>query len=189
MTTADATYAFDLGGCEASTQDRVDRPTTKRTKGGWRAARKRHTAGATALAPGAASQQWTSGATIESEEPCVMGVGDNAFEFGLGRTVWYSVVGTGGPITIDPRGSDFDTVVAAYASTAGSLEQIACVDDDDLGQAQGLLTFDTTLGQTYLVQVGGVIGQFDGDPATRNGAVCGSASRSRRHFRRCRNLA
>ena len=35
---------------------------------------------------------------------------------GLGRTVWYSVVGTGDPITIDPRGSDFDTVVAAYAS-------------------------------------------------------------------------
>ena len=53
-----------------------------------------------------------------------MGDGDDAFEFGIGRTVWYSVVGTGGPITIDPRGSDFDTVVAAYASTAGDLEQV-----------------------------------------------------------------
>jgi hypothetical protein len=41
---------------------------------------------------------------------------------------------------------------------------VGCVDDDQLGQAQGLLTFDTTAGATYLIQVGGVIGQFDGDP-------------------------
>ena len=81
----------------------------------------------------------------------------------LGRTVWYSVVGTGGPITIDPRGSDFDTVVAVYASTSGNLQEVGCVDDDDVGQAQGLLTFESSSGTMYLIQVGGVIGQFAGD--------------------------
>ena len=165
VTTADAGYVFDLEGCDAGTTDRVDQahhPNGPKPEAEPPA--NDTPAGATALAVGAASQQWTGGATIESEEPCVIGVGDDAFEFGIGRTVWYSVVGTGGPITIDPRGSDFDTVIAAYASNAGGLEQLGCVDDDDLGQAQGLLTFDTTLGQTYLVQVGGVIGQFDGDP-------------------------
>lgn len=165
VTTADATYTFDLGGCDAGTQDRVDQAHHPNgPKGDGAPPANDAPAGATALAPGAASQQWTGGAAIASEEPCVMGVGDDAFEFGIGRTVWYSVVGTGSPITIDPRGSDFDTVVAAYASTAGDLERVECVDDDDLGQAQGLLTFNTTLGQTYLVQIGGVIGQFDGDP-------------------------
>ena len=108
----------------------------------------------------------------------MLGEGDDAFEFPLGRTVWYSVVGTGDPITIDPRGSDFDTVIAAYTSSANDLVQAGCVDDDEIGQTQGLLTFDTTLGTTYLVQIGGVIGQFDGDPKTRNGVACGSASRS-----------
>ena len=94
----------------------------------------------------------------------MLGEGDDAFEFPLGRTVWYSVVGTGYPITIDARGSDFDTVIAAYTSSANDLVQVGCVDDDEIGQTQGLLTFDATLGTTYLVQIGGVIGQFDGDP-------------------------
>ncbi len=164
VTTPGVTYTFDLAGCEAGTQDRVDQvhhPNGPKVGGATPA--NDTPAGATALALGAAAQQWTGGATVESEEPCVMGVGDDAFEFGIGRTVWFSVVGTGDPITIDPRGSDFDTVVAVYASTAGGLEQVGCVDDDDVGQAQGLLTFDSTLGMTYLVQIGGVIGQFGGD--------------------------
>jgi hypothetical protein len=158
------TYTFDLAGCEAGTQDRVDqihRPNGP--KSGGEAPANDGPSGAIALAPGAATQQWTGGAAIESEAPCVIGEGDDAFEFGLGRTVWFSVIGTGDPITIDPRRSDFDTVVAAYASSADGLVQVGCVDDDDIGQAQGRLTFDTTPGTTYLVQIGGVIGQFGGD--------------------------
>ena len=172
VTTADATYALDLGGCEAGTADRVDQTHNPNGPKGDGAPPANDTpAGATALAPGASSQQWTGGAAIESEEPCVMGDGDDAFEFGIGRTVWYSVVGTGSPITIDPGGSDFDTVVAAYSSTAAGLHPVGCVDDDRAGQAQGSLTFDTTLGRTYLVQVGGVIGQFDGDPEPQWGRL------------------
>ena len=47
---------------------------------------------------------------------------------------------------------------------ANGLVQTGCIDDDRIGQAQGLLTLDTMLGTTYLVQIGGVIGQFAGDP-------------------------
>ena len=121
-------------------------------------------AGAITLSAGEKVQQWTGGAALASEAPCILGSGDDEFEFALGRTVWFSVPGTGNPITIDPRGSNFDTVVAAYASTAEGLTQVGCIDDDDVGQTQGSLTFDTTAGTTYLVQVGGVVGQFDGDP-------------------------
>lgn len=165
VATPDVTYTFDLAGCDAGTTDRLDlahRPNGP--KAGGAAPANDGPSGAIAVTPGTATQQWTGGAAVESEAPCVFGEGDDAFEFGLGRTVWYSVVGTGHPVTIDPRGSDFDTVVAAYTSSANGLVQVGCVDDDEIGQTQGLLTFDTTVGTTYLVQIGGVIGQFGGDP-------------------------
>ena len=165
VTTASASYAFDLAGCDAGTQDRIDqahRPNGP--KAGGTAPANDGPAGAIALGLGAETRQWTGGARIEPEAPCVFGEGDDSFEFPLGRTVWFSVSGSGGPITIDPRGSDFDTVIAVYASTAGGLEQVACVDDDDIGQTQGLLTFDSELGTAYLVQIGGVVGVLGGDP-------------------------
>ena len=56
--------------------------------------------------------------------------GDEVFEFDWGRTVWFSLKGTGGPITVDPGGSHFDTVVAIYVRAGDQLEQVACVDDD-----------------------------------------------------------
>ena len=158
------TYTFDLSGCDAGTQDRLDQahhpsgPKPGGTPPGNDAA-----AGAKALTVGSQVQQWTGAASIQSEAPCIIGTGDDAFEFGLGRTVWFSIAGTGGSITVDPRGSDFDTVVAVY-TVSGGLASVGCVDDDDVGQAQGLITFGTSRGTTYLVQVGGVIGQFDGDP-------------------------
>jgi hypothetical protein len=165
VATPEVTYTFDLAGCEAGAQDRVDQlHHPNGPKPGGDPPANDSPSGAIALAPGAITQEWTGGAAIESEAPCTMGEGDDAFEFGLGRTVWFSVVGTGDPITIDPSGSDFDTVVAAYASSADGLSQVGCVDDDGIGSAQGLLTFDTTMGTTYLVQIGGVIGQFGGDP-------------------------
>jgi hypothetical protein len=165
VATPDATFTFDLAGCDAGTQDRLDqahRPNGP--KPGGAAPANDGPSAAIALTPGASTQQWTGGAATESEAPCMLGEGDDAFEFPLGRTVWYSVIGTGDPITIDPRGSDFDTVIAAYASSTNGLGQVGCVDDDDIGQTQGLLTFDTTPGTTYLVQIGGVLGVLGGDP-------------------------
>jgi hypothetical protein len=165
VATATATYTFDLSGCDAGTQDRLDQSHhASGPKPGGTPPSNDLPAGATSVRAGSAPQQWTGGAAIDAEAPCVIGEGDDAFEFGLGRTVWFSIAGTGGAVTVDPRGSDFDTVVAAYAVNGAGLDQVGCVDDDDVGQAQGLLTFQTTAGTRYLIQVGGVIGQFDGDP-------------------------
>jgi hypothetical protein len=165
VATAALTYTFDLAGCQADTQDRLDQSHhPSGPKPASTAPSNDAPAGATQVSIASQIQQWTGGASIDSEAPCVIGEGDDAFDFGLGRTVWFSIVGTGGPITVDPRGSDFDTVAAAYRSAGGSLSEVGCVDDDQVGLAQGLLTFDTTAGATYMVQVGGVVGQFDGDP-------------------------
>ena len=165
VTTSAGTYRFDLGGCQADTQDRMDQSHhPSGPKPGGTAPANDTPAGATPLSAGSQIQEWTGGAAIDAEATCVIGTGDDAFEFGIGRTVWFSVTGNGHAITIDPGGSDFDTVVAAYAVDGTDLDQVGCVDDDRLGQAQGSVTFDSVQGTTYLIQVGGVIGQFDGDP-------------------------
>ena len=75
---------------------------------------------------------------------------------GFGHTLWYSFTGTGGEVTIDTAGSDFDTVAAVYDA---ELNELACVDDIEFdpigGTFQGSLTIDTVEGDTYYVQVGG----------------------------------
>jgi hypothetical protein len=165
VTTPGANYEFDLAGCDAGTQDRVDQAHfPSGPKAGGDAPANDAPTGAIALALGNGTREWTGGATIEPEAPCVFGEGDESFEFPLGRTVWFSVAGSGRQITIDPRGSDFDTVIAVYTSTGGSLTQVGCVDDEEVGQTQGLLTFSSTAGTTYFVQIGGVIGLLGGDP-------------------------
>ena len=78
VTTADATYAFDLGGCDGGTTDRVDQVHHPNGPKGEGAPPANDTPeGAAALVLGTASQLWTGGATIASEEPCVIGEGDD----------------------------------------------------------------------------------------------------------------
>jgi hypothetical protein len=84
------------------------------------------------------------------------------FPVPLGNTLWYSFEGTGGPVTIDSAGSNFDTVIGIYDQ---GINQLACVDDvgDETGfSLQAAVTVDTQAGTTYLVQIGG-FGFFD-DP-------------------------
>jgi hypothetical protein len=66
--------------------------------------------GAIALSPGDRETTRTGGASFPPEEPvsCL----PPEFEDVFGRTVWYSFVGTGGSITVDTAGSNFDTVLA-----------------------------------------------------------------------------
>jgi hypothetical protein len=165
VTTTGRDYTFDMSGCDASGQDRLDQihsPSGPKP-GDTRPANDGPT-GAVAVLVGSKLQQWTGGAAFDSEAPCLMGDPGDQFEFGLGRTVWFSVQGTGSPITFDPKGSDFDTVIAAYASTEGGLQQVGCVDDDAAPHTtQGPLTFDTQAGTTYLVQIGGVLGLLGSD--------------------------
>ena len=164
VATAAATYLFDLSGCEGFTQDRLDvAHHPNGPKADTTTPANDEPGGATVVTVGAQVQEWTGGASIEAEAPCIIGTGDEAFEFPLGRTVWFAITGTGASITVDPRGSDFDTVVAAYAVGDDGLNGLGCVDDDDVGQAQGLLTFDTSAGGTYLIQIGGVIGNLLSD--------------------------
>ena len=76
-----------------------------------------------------------------------------------GRTVWYSVDGTGGSMTLDTGGSRFDTVATVYTADEGGLEEVACVDDVPDGPFgavyQSMVTWDSVAGQEYLVQIGG----------------------------------
>ena len=94
----------------------------------------------------------------------------------VGHTLWFSFTGTGGPVTIDSGGSNFDTVVAVYDD---ELNELACIDDNEFEPVgftfQGALTVDTVEGDTYYVQAGGFLDLFDRRPKPNSGA-CASAS-------------
>ena len=47
----------------------------------------------------------------------------------MGHTVWYTVMGTGDPVTIDTSCSDSDTVAMLFAPDDDGLTEIACADD------------------------------------------------------------
>ena len=83
----------------------------------------------------------------------------------FGNTLWYTIEGTGSPVTIDTAGSNFDTLIAVYEPTDPGYEEIACIDDvefEPIGSTyQAALTFDTEDGVTYYVQIGGYDFPFD----------------------------
>ena len=78
--------------------------------------------------PGARTSVATKGASPDFEAPyeCLTFEEDGEiFEIPVGHTVWYRVVGTGGTITVDTAGSDFDTVIAVYtADGAGGFDPV-----------------------------------------------------------------
>jgi hypothetical protein len=105
----------------------------------------------------------TRGASPEAELPAMTcPESDDAF----GHTLWYSFTGTGGEVTIDTAGSDFDTVLAVYDE---ELNELACIDDIEFdpigGSFQASLTVDTAEGATYYVQAGGFLQPFPGAQA------------------------
>ncbi len=166
-TSGTTSYMFDMADCVASTMSRMDQiHDPNGPKPGGKVPANDTPAGALPVAPGSKVQMQTGGASLDPETPCLVTFEDQVFEFGWGRTVWFTLRGTGGPITIDPAGSNFDTVVAAYVSTGAGLQQIACVDDNPSPVSfQGRATIDTQLGATYLIQIGGVVGDFGSDTA------------------------
>lgn len=113
--------------------------------------------GAIQLSTGSRVTVQTRGAAEDAEVPittCPEGPFDD-----LGRTLWYSIAGTGGTITIDTAGSNFDTVLAVYARDGADFIELACNDDvfgDPVGSTyQAAVTLETEVGTTYLIQVGG----------------------------------
>jgi hypothetical protein len=93
----------------------------------------------------------------------------------FGRTLWYTVEGTGSPITIDTAGSNFDTLIAVYVATDPGFVEIGCIDDvesDPVGATfQAALTFDTGEGVTYYVQIGGYDFPFDEELNAQKGRL------------------
>lgn len=71
---------------------------------------------------------------------------------GAARTAWYSVQGTGGPIAITTSGSDFDTALFVYTGSPSG--PVAACSDDTSDSTQAAVTFTSTAGTTYLIQVG-----------------------------------
>jgi hypothetical protein len=70
------------------------------------------------------------------------------------NSVWYAFTPpAGGFVTIDTRGSTYDTVVTVFQGGCGALAEVAC-DDDGAGTSHlSLLSFATAGGTPYLVEV------------------------------------
>jgi hypothetical protein len=93
----------------------------------------------------------------------------------FGNTLWYTIEGTGSPVTIDTAGSNFDTLIAVYLPTDPGFEEIACIDDvefEPVGSTfQAALTFDAEDGVTYYVQIGGYDFPFDEEVIGQKGRL------------------
>ena len=159
------TFVIDDEHCNAvSFENHTTRSQPKGPKAG-RAPANDGPEGAIALKPGSRFNTTNVGATPDPEFPiltCPQGFADN-----FGRTLWYTIEGTGGPVTIDTAGSGIDTLIGVFLPTDSGFEEIACIDDvefEPVGASfQAAMTIDTEEGVTYYVQVGGFYDWFN-DP-------------------------
>jgi hypothetical protein len=74
-----------------------------------------------------------------------------------GASVWWSwIAPSGGGVTIDTKGSNFDTLLAAYTgSLLTNLTLMASSDDVSSNQLTSSITFQATAGTEYLIAVDG----------------------------------
>lgn len=85
--------------------------------------------------------------TIEDGEPAHAGVSASA-------SVWWRwTAPASGPVTINTFGSDFDTVLAVYTGSWGSLNEVAS--NDDSGGTTSRVDFSATEGVIYHIAVDG----------------------------------
>ena len=157
---------FDLGACVGQDTTVKDvRTSPAGPKPGGKVPANDKPSGAILLKPGSRTATATKGASPDQEAPydCLtFDFGDGPFSIPVGNTVWYKVAGTGGSITVDTAGSDYDTVAAVYTPDGSSGYTPlpgACNDDVPLvpfGRTlQSAVTFATSAGVTYYVQIGG----------------------------------
>ncbi len=160
------TISFDLGPCIGiDGQTKVIDTFPSGPKPGGKVPSNDLPSGAKLLTVGSKTSVATKGASPDREAPyeCLtFDEGGEVFEIPVGSTVWYKIVGTGGPVTVDTAGSDYDTVIAVYTSDgAGGFTPVpgACLDDvpiEPIGRTlQAAVTWDTVAGTTYYVQIGG----------------------------------
>jgi hypothetical protein len=167
-----AGHVFDLGACVG--QDSTTKIIETRPHGpkpGGKAPANDLPTGAKALTPGSSVSVQTKGASPTAEAPygCLDFTDPETgevFVTPVGNTVWYSFVGTGGSMTVDTAGSDFDTVVAIYTRSGTTYTPVpgGCVDDTPtppIGRTlQASVTIPTVAGTTYYVQIGGFPDSF-----------------------------
>jgi hypothetical protein len=135
-------------------------------------------ASASTLTSDSASPVDVTGNTLEASEPNTTSGGcAESFNHEVGATEWYRVTGTGGPLTIttdeptnapSPTSTAIDTVIFVYPH--GSDGYVVC--NDDISPTlpinrQSSVTFQSTVGQVYDVQVG----QFKGGPSNPAGGL------------------
>jgi len=110
------------------------------------------------------SDRTNAAATTLAGEPFTVSEGSTCDGEHVSRTIWYQVPGNGGPVTVQTRGSEVDTVIVVYdtdsapASPDPSFDNaIDCRDDirsGTQGDRDSEVTFPTQAGVDYLVQVG-----------------------------------
>ena len=157
LTTPDATYQLAMDGesCSAADQ-RVTELNSPRQGPKGKPLPNDAPEGALPIAIGGEVSVKTLGTAEEPEAPCI---GEFEVEFPIGKTAWWTFEGTGGDVTVDTAGSDFDTIVGVYTDDGGGgLAPIGCVDDVD-ESLQARITVATEAGVTYFVQAGGFGGQ------------------------------
>lgn len=157
---------FDLGACVGmDSRTKIFNSQPSGPKPGGKVPSNDLPSGAKLLTVGSKTSVATKGASPDPEAAyaCLtFEDGGEIVEVPVGNTVWYKIVGTGGPVTVDTAGSDYDTVIAVYTSDgAGGFTPVsdACVDDvalQPIGRTlQAAVTWDTVAGTTYYVQIGG----------------------------------
>ena len=160
-------HTFDLGACVgADYRSKVLFSAAKGPKPGGKVPTNDLPSGAKSLAIGGSANVQTKGASPDREAvfDCVIFEDENGtpVEVPVANTVWYKFTGTGGSVTVDTAGSDFDTVLATYtAGPGGTFTPVANGCDDDVptppvGRSlQAAVTIPTVAGTTYYVQIGG----------------------------------
>jgi hypothetical protein len=116
--------------------------------------------GAVALVPVGSRTDQSRGAAPAAEVPLWCHDIPPLPEEATGATLWYTVRGTGRPVTVDTGGSTFNTVLGVYAREGDGLVEVACVDDLFGETLQARATFPTEADRVYLLQIGGYAGQF-----------------------------
>jgi hypothetical protein len=107
--------------------------------------------GAIALSPGAPYTVSTAAATSTGDPtPGCQG--------SFGKGIWFTYTpSSSGTVTISTCGSDFDTVLAVYSGSCGSLTPVACNDNNgpSCATSRASVSFSATSGTTYFILAGG----------------------------------
>ncbi|NDJ61910.1 MAG: S8 family serine peptidase [Chloroflexi bacterium] len=94
--------------------------------------------------PATLMQDTIPNATVSGTDPAMCATFSN--------TVWYRYTpGTTVELIVDTFGSDYDTVLAAYTGSEGSLTEIACNDQTNGNQSE--ITFTAMAGTTYHILI------------------------------------